>query len=210
MEIFCKKNFSFASRKVRHQGIRVKMLSTKVRDQERKLQEQHAKLQDQETTMAEMKKHMDEWDQKFSDFTGELTRAREDLTAKTAGSAAETSASFFKTNIRPRMAQIRPPLHYADGGEARVLLSRDLERKRKSDANPEVPTKIFRNCAETEKKEAPESLTSDIGSFITSSLETILKTPITGIRARKRKLAMEAAAYRDKIHVNRSRDGELQ
>lgn len=162
--------------------------------------------------MAEMKKHMDEWDQKFSDFTGELTRAREDLNSKSASSTSESSASFYKTNIRPRMAQIRPSLHYNNNNnnDKHVLLSCDLERKRKSDVNPDVPTKIFRNCMET-KKELPESLKSDIGNFITSSLETILKTPITGIRARKRKLAIEAVASRDKIHVNRIiRDGELQ
>lgn len=164
--------------------------------------------------MAEMKKHMDEWDQKFSDLTGELTRARDDLGSKSASSASETTASFFKTNIRPRMAQIRPPLHYSGSGGAHVLLSCDLERKRKSDASPDVPMKIFKNCTETDaqevKRDVAEGLKGEIGSFITSSLESILKTPITGIKARKRKLAMEAANYRDKIHANCNRDKDLQ
>lgn len=172
------------------------------------------KVQDQEASVADLKKHMDEWDQKFADLTGELNRAREDIGTKssipTATKAATavhstTPPKFYKSNIRPRMAQILPSIS---------AIHFDLERKRKSNLTSEVPSKLSRSSETSEDpsdkvnesnivKSIKEKLDeidsreekrdmglnkSDFGSFLSSSLESILKTPISSIRARKRKM----------------------
>lgn len=201
-------------KKVKHQNLRIKMQSAKIREQERKLQEQNVKIQEQETSMADLKKHMDEWDQKFADLTGELTRAREDIGTKSSISPApkttttahsSTPPKFYKSNIRPRMAQILPSIS---------AIHFELERKRKSNLASEVPTKLSRssdgpdevnelineNLAKSIKEKLDEIDSGreekrdlglskgDFGSFLSSSLESILKTPISSIRARKRKM----------------------
>lgn len=122
---------------------------------------------------------MDEWEQKFSDLTGELTRARDDLGSKSAPSTSECSATFYKSTIRPRMAQIRPSLHY------------ELERKRKLEVPTDVPAKVSRIPKDDEGRSLPGSLGSNLGSFISNSFESILKTPISSIRPRKRKMMQE-------------------
>lgn len=197
-------------KKVKHQNLRIKMQSAKIHDQERKLQEQNMKIQEQESSVADLKKHMDEWDQKFSDLTGELNRAREDIGTKASTPKTSTSVhsssppKFYKSNIRPRMAQILPSIS---------AIHFELERKRKSNLSTEVPNKLSRSLDSSEDlgdkineniaKSIKEKLDeidnreekrdlglgkSDFGSFLTSSLENILKTPISSIRARKRKM----------------------
>lgn len=203
-------------KKVKHQALRIKMQSAKIRDQDRKLQEQNIKMQEQESSVADLKKHMDEWDQKFSDLTGELNRAREDIgtkssmppTPKTSTAVVHSNQppKFYKSNIRPRMAQILPSIS---------ALHFELERKRKSNLGSEIPSKLSRSSDspddmndklnndtitksikekldEIDNREEKRDLSlgkSDFGSFLSSSLESILKTPISSIRARKRKIA---------------------
>lgn len=202
-------------KKVKHQNLRIKLQAAKLREQERKLQEQNMKIQEQESSVADLKKHMDEWDQKFSDLTGELTRAREDIgtkssippTPKTATSSPPPK--FYKSNIRPRVAQILPSIS---------AIRYELERKRKTNLNSEVPSKMSRCSTDTaedlndklnndnviaksikdivdeidnNREEQQRDLglgKSDFGTFLSSSLENILKTPITSLRSRKRKI----------------------
>lgn len=193
-------------KKVKHQNLRIKMQSVKIRDQERKLQEQNAKIQEQDTSVADLKKHMDEWDQKFADLTGELNRAREDIGTKSSGQKTATTVhsssppKFYKSNIRPRMAQILPSIS---------AIHFELERKRKSNLTAELPNKLSKNSDASEnmsektnenvitkldeiesREDKQDSVLnkSDFGSFLSSSLESILKTPISSIRARKRKM----------------------
>lgn len=178
------------------------------------MQAQNIKIQEQESSIADLKKHMDEWDQKFSDLTGELNRAREDIAAKSSiPSTPETSTSssppkFYKSNIKPRMAQLIPT----------CAIRYELDRKRKSNMNAEVPLKLSRfsnsppmeedlvdkrlfqeddiarsikeKLNEIEEKGKMRSLgKSDFTSFLSNSLESLLKTsPISSIRARKRKI----------------------
>lgn len=190
------------------------MQSAKLREQERKLQELTMKIQEQESSVADLKKHVDEWDQKFSDLTGELTRAREDIGTKSSiPPAPKTSTSspppkFYKSNIRPRMAQILPSIS---------AIRYELERKRKTNVNSEVPSKMSRSSTDTAEdlndklnndniiaksiKEIVDEIDnredqqrdlglekSDFGTFLSSSLENILKTPIISVRSRKRKI----------------------
>lgn len=162
---------------------------TRAREHERKLQEQNMKIQEQENSISDLKKHMDEWDQKWTDLTGELNRAREDVGAKVQPSVS-SPPKFYKSNIRPRMAQILPSI-----GTVHI----DMERKRKSPGVSQevVPSKMSRSSdeeaagKEVYKKDGKRDLelTKSKLDLLSSTLENIVKTSITSIRARKRKIA---------------------
>lgn len=98
--------------------------------------------------MTDIKKHIDEWEQKYKDFTTELIRARDDILHKastTAGpmlsppmpSSSSSQSPPFRSNIKPRTAAILP----------KNYLGLDLERKRKSTINLDVPLKRNRSSS---------------------------------------------------------------
>ncbi|KAK4873451.1 hypothetical protein RN001_015480 [Aquatica leii] len=148
-----------------------KMLREKsltIKEQERKLQEQATKLQEQETSIADLKKHVEEWDQKFSDLTAELIRAREDLTPKSAPPPEEPAivTKLTRCNIKPRTGL----------SKFFEIPNVDLERKRKSIFNSEIPNKISRTFTSTAISDDDicnkinENITSNISKNITNSL----------------------------------------
>lgn len=126
----------------------------KIREQERKLQEQTAKIMGQEEALNEVKKHMEEWEHKYKDLTAELVRARDEILLKTSNNSNSSqslpdpnaSPNQYKSNIKPRVAHILP----------KPYLGIDVERKRKSSINLEVPLKRSRSptvpsCSTTQK-----------------------------------------------------------
>ncbi|VEN48494.1 unnamed protein product [Callosobruchus maculatus] len=199
--------------KLKRQNVRLKAQAFKIREQERKIQEQTTKIQEQEGSLADIKKHIDEWDQKYKDLTSDLIRAKDDILSAMAHSRPSTSNALpsssppksYKSNIRPRMSHILP--------RSCIGFQLDLERKRKSNLLPEIPVKRSRDREEAKggeltlkipsfsdmQKEAkkdgdpPDSsasrLRSDIGSMISSSFESLLRSKLPGISTRKRKMA---------------------
>lgn len=194
--------------------MRLKAQSLKIKEQEQKIQEQTTKIQEQEATLTDIKKHIDEWDQKYKDLTTELVKARDDILSATVHkpeSATSPSAStkFYKSNIKPRVTHILPKNYIG------IF---DLERKRKSNLLPEIPVKrnkspevgenptenrVFKAStlapfkdSKTKTEDSSINISSklsrsDIGSIISSSLETLLKNPIMNIKSRKRKIIEE-------------------
>lgn len=199
---------------MKRQSIRIKTQNDLIREQERKLQEQQTKLHEQESTVADLKKHMDEWEQKYSDLTAELVRAREDRTKPLPSPKESTPValpnSIYKTNIKPRASfSFSAPFQFHT----------ELERKRKASISNEIPSKLSRSYRSNEEitniinenitnnisksitdkydndgkikneKINPQAKKSEFSSFISSSIETLLKNPITSIQSRKRKYA---------------------
>jgi F-box protein 28 len=183
--------------KMKKQNKRLKTQSVKIRDQERKIQEQSVKIQEQESTLADIKKHMDEWDQKYKDLTTELMRARDYILLKTPSSPKSNSAApqslssskMYKSSIRPRVSYLL--LKNCNS------LPLDLERKRKSNLLSDIPVKISRNhenendCIDKHMPlKDPDKVNESEGKGNFSFLiENIIKTPLTGIKSRKRKMA---------------------
>ncbi|KAJ3661498.1 hypothetical protein Zmor_005893 [Zophobas morio] len=185
--------------KMKKQNKRLKAQSIKIRDQERKIQEQSIKIQEQETALADIKKHMDEWDQKYKDLTTELVRARDYLLLKTTSSAntGGTSTSHsssppkvFRSSIKPRVSHLLLKNYN---------LHLDLERKRKSNLLPDIPVKVPRGPEEEGEDKSvdkliplkdPDKRDENEGKGDFSFLfENLIKTPLTGIKSRKRKMA---------------------
>lgn len=157
---------------------------------------------------------MEEWDLKFTDLTAELNRSREDNTQSTVATPSITQSPpststirrtsyspprFYKSNIKPRMAQVVP---------RSVIIKEYLEGERKRKAenllrNPAAPIpakisrlSINRKMEEDNKKEDvrgivnrhSDTMFSSIPLFLSSSLEMLIKSPITSLKSRKRKL----------------------
>ncbi|ENN72196.1 hypothetical protein YQE_11156, partial [Dendroctonus ponderosae] len=144
--------------KLRKQNNKLRIQAGKLREQERKLQEQTAKIMGQEEALNEVKKHMEEWEHKYKDLTAELVRARDEILLKTSNNSNSSqnltdpsvSHNQYKSNIKPRVAHILPK-HY---------LGIDLERKRKSSINLEIPLKRSRSPT------VPSSSTQKVGTRI--------------------------------------------
>lgn len=183
--------------KIKKQNKRLKVQSVKIRDQERKIQEQSAKIQEQETALADIKKHMDEWDQKYKDLTNELVRARDFILLKaskanTPPAVSPSPPKIYRSCIRPRVSH----LFFRNSG----TLSFDLDRKRKSNLLPDIPVKVSRGQNEEEEKsieplialKEPDKTdeTEGKGNF-SFLIENLIKTPLTAIKSRKRKIAEE-------------------
>ncbi|XP_044268874.1 protein MCM10 homolog [Tribolium madens] len=183
--------------KMKKQNKRLKAQSVRIRDQERKIQEQTAKIQEQETALADIKKHMDEWDQKYKDLTNELVRARDYILLKATSSKASSSYTpsppkLCRSSIRPRVSH----LLFRNYGPIHL----DLERKRKSNLLPEIPVKVSRAQGDEDEKSIDELLplkepdksneSEGKGNF-SFLIENLIKTPLTAIKSRKRKMAEE-------------------
>lgn len=137
-----------------------------------------------------------------------INRSREDTSQSTVtASSTQTSQSsqlknrsfspprIYKPNIKPRMAQIAPR-------SMDISSYFDNDRKRKSDTtllrNPAspIPTKISRIAREdnnsTEIRDILHKKNDDMFSklplFLSSSLEMLIKNPISSLKSRKRKL----------------------
>lgn len=202
---------------LKKQNYRIRTQAELIREQERKIQEQNTKIQEQENVIADMKKHMDEWDQKFAVLTTEI-RTRSDLTVKSTSPAKFASPpahppppKLFRSNIRPRTAQVLPPIS--------SLLSSftDVERKRKSTSALDIPPKMSKasseawenpfsslvqmfndkNISKTKPKEDPPTVKykdptlekdlSKVHKAVSDTIESIIKTPLAKLRPRKRK-----------------------
>ncbi|GJQ84240.1 Mcm10 [Trypoxylus dichotomus] len=200
-------------KKVKRQGVKLKTQAINIHEQERKIQEQTSKIQEQETTIADLRKHIDEWEQKFADLTVEV-RVKDDHKSKTSHASQMVSnllpapSKFHLPNIKPRKAQVLP--------KAISVIHAELERKRKSSSPFEVPTKILRSMSSGDQRAnihystvglrsakddrrqqqegegpAPAPLSkskSDIGTFTSGVIGTLLSNPITCIKSRKRKI----------------------
>lgn len=201
--------------------MRLKAQSLKIKEQERKIQEQNTKIMEQESTLADIKKHIDEWDQKYTDLTTELVRARDDILSATSHSPPSNSAQtpppkFYKSNIKPRTTHILPKNYMAlqfdldRKRKSNLLPEIPVKRNRtpekdeknlsnihkKDDINLNIPDLIdFKNEKNNKDEENQEIkgrfVRSDLGSIISSSLESLLKNPLTNIKSRKRKMADE-------------------
>lgn len=185
-------------RKVKRQSLKLKTQAIKIHEQERRIQEQSTKIAEQESTIADLRKHMDEWEQKFSDLTAEV-RAKDDH--HSSKSLIPTTSKFHLSNIKPRRAQVLPKSFSA--------IHAELERKRKCASPFEVPPKLARSMSSNdyvglkatdfrsqyqEKDGNPTNVDllcrskSDIGTFTSSIIGTLLNNPITCIKSRKRKM----------------------
>ncbi|XP_018333180.1 F-box only protein 28 isoform X6 [Agrilus planipennis] len=198
--------------KIKTQNSRIKAQTNKLKEQEKKIQEQTVKIQETEAVIGEMKRHMGEWEEKFSDLTADLVRAREELVAKSRLSPIPPSHPISTTvptsrsytgHILPRTGLPRTPtilLHHGD-------------RKRKSPEGVETPPcKLPKNISKDICDKISKNITNNISknvtgsmmkekdlnagkkqssqpfSFLSSSLETLLKRPLTSITGRKRKI----------------------
>lgn len=130
--------------KLRKQNIKLRVQASKLREQERKLQQQTAKISEQDAALTDIKKHIDEWEQKYKDFTTELIRARDDILHKAGPMlsppmpcSSSSQSPPFRSNIKPRTAAVLP----------KNYLGLDLERKRKSTINLDVPLKRNRSSS---------------------------------------------------------------
>lgn len=194
---------------------RVKKQNNIIRSQTSVIREQSSKLKDQDTGIAELKRHVEEWDLKFADLVAELSRARDESssTSTSAPSSSSTpsapcpnievpslstSPRLYKSNIKPRMAQIMP--RNSTGLDTPTY---DYERKRKLPTSSSlVPIKMSRLHYLTDKDDTDDVNTDDIilssriPCFLSSSLESILKSPITSIKSRKRKI--QESSYQSK------------
>ncbi|KAJ8922229.1 hypothetical protein NQ315_004166 [Exocentrus adspersus] len=204
--------------KLRKQNMRLKCQSLKIKEQEKKIQEQNTKIMEQEATLADIKKHIDEWDQKYTDLTTELVRARDDILSAASHSSSsnttQSSPKFYKSNIKPRVTHILPKsytgLQFDLERKRKSNLLPDIPLKRNrtpetdektvsnknSDINLNIPDLIdFKkeNCnKQGEGLDVKTRFTrSDLGSMISSSLENLLKNPLSSIKSRKRKMPDE-------------------
>lgn len=175
-----------------------------MKKQNRQLSSQATKIREQNVSLAELKKHMEEWDVKFIDLTAGLNRSREDSSQNPSKSSLATqttphtqtqpiratsySPPRYRSNIKPRLAQISP---------RSVIINQFLDENRKRKAenllrNPAapVPAKIgrFQTEKSEEKRTSGESLINKLPSFISSSLESLIKSPISSLKSRKRKM----------------------
>lgn len=192
--------------------LQVKRQNQVITNQSTKLREQSAKIKEQATSIAELKRHMEEWDLKFADLAAGINRSREETTQNTVttptipqpppstSTIRPTSYSpprFYKSNIKPRMAQVVP---------RSVIINQYLEGERKRKAenllrNPAapIPAKISRisNRIEDDSNKDDvrgivnrhnDTMFSSLPLFLSSSLEMLIKSPITSLKSRKRKL----------------------
>lgn len=195
--------------------MQVKKQNNIIRSQTSVIREQSSKLKDQDTGIAELKRHVEEWDLKFADLVAELSRARDESssTSTSAPSSSSTPSApcsnidipslstpprLYKSNIKPRMAQIIPR-----NSTSLDTPTYDYERKRKLPTSSSlVPIKMSRLHYLTDKDDADDVnsdeiiLSSRIPCFLSSSLESILKSPITSIKSRKRKI--QESSYQSK------------
>lgn len=191
----------------------MKKQNTQLSSQAAKIREQNAKIQEQGASIAELKRHVEEWDLKFTDLTAGLNRSREDSSQNSNKPKASTqptqhiptppiratsySPPRFRSNIRPRVAQVSP---------RSVIINQFLDENRKRKAenllrNPAapVPAKISRLQPRT-KEDNPEggmrgiwtsqsdTMLNKLPIFLSSSLEMLIKSPISSLKSRKRKM----------------------
>lgn len=193
--------------------LQIKKQNNHIRNQSDKIREQNTKIFEQGTTIAELKRHMEEWDVKFQDLAVGLNRSREETSQSiiTTSATPTTTSSIplhrpssyspprlYKSNIKPRVAQCVP---------RSVIINQFLEgeRKRKAEnllrnpASP-IPSKITRlqlNSGQSgSNKEDVRSIISShsdsrfpsLPLFLSSSLEMLIKSPISSLKSRKRKM----------------------
>lgn len=154
-------------------------------------------------TINDIKKHIHEWDQKFSDLSSEVFRAREDVVS--------TSAPTKPVEPSPRRLRSNAPAK-----SPRILPIVEFERKRKFECKSDVvPSKFSRTASDQMQQsisnKISESITKNISSKIlksmakktaaqsrirgrfinplaSSRIDVLLKTPLSCIRTRKRKM----------------------
>lgn len=187
---------------MKRQSISLKSQNNKLREYESKLQINQSKINKHETTINDLKKQMEEWDQKFADLTSEINRAREEAqkflnTTKQSEKTCD-EVQLNEGNVKSHLSHVTLPRKRQSTLEFDFPNKKSKGISNKEDITYLIDENITKNISKsiTDKFIKPKPTfanalfkKTDFSSFLSSSIETLLKNPLTSIRSRKRKIS---------------------
>lgn len=198
--------------KIEKQSVTIKHQTNLIQEHETKLKEQAGKLQEQDSAICSIQKQMSEWDQKFSDLNTEVAKSQDVLARSVfAPEPLLSSHPSNRTFTRPRLSHTKTPNAYLMELERKRKSSMEIDIPHKlrfittpnlsglnlkDHVNMKIDENITQNISQNIRrgqlpgeKLKQHDVVGELGSFISSSIEAILKNPLTGIKSRKRRSA---------------------